>query len=876
MPLEVFLRGATSAIRARGMLLLLLLLLPQAACGTRKAKCNLNLDKDELEPLNYYKPGDHLIGGVVSTRKFFQQHTFSSLYSSREFGLVFRGHQQILPVLLAVQEVNQNPGLLQNVTLGYDIYNNFFNERLTYDATLDTLSAGHKNIPNYRCGGESGLSSLIEGADPETSLHISTLLSNYKVPQVSFGSVSHVFSDKTLFPFFYWMLPKEEAVHMGIVRLLLHFRWTWIGLIAPDTDNGERFVRTLTPLLTRHGICVAFSISVARLRLEKEVAPITSFPLWRQINVVVYYGQTSHFIEIIFLVQRADEMYNKPVTGKVWITTALWDLTLRISYRDLVSENFNGFFSFLIQTNQRRKYDSQSSLVLDIEQLGARAFRCSYSKHVSSAKGKTRCREKEELETFPQGLREKGLSPESYSISNTIWAVAHALNAAYSARSKRRAMVAGDRQEVQRLQPWQLHLFLRNLQFYNVSLDGVYFDERGDLAADLDIVHWVAFPNITIGDVKFGSIKRQASIGTKVTIQEDLIMWPARINRAQPQSRCTKSCHPGYTKLAREGEPICCFDCSPCKEGTVSMQEDAEQCIQCPEDKHPNTDRNGCVPKTLAFLSYQEPLGTVLAFLGLFLSLSTGCVLGIFIKYLETPMVKANNRELSYTLLVSLLLCFLSSLLFIGHPGRVTCLLRQTAFSIVFSIAVSSVLAKTVTVVLAFMATKPGNRIRKWLGKSLAKAIVLSCTLIQVVICFVWLGAAPPFPESDMHSLPTQITLQCNEGSVTMFYVALGYMGLLAVVSFVVAFLARDLPGAFNEAKLITFSMLVFCSVWVSFVPTYLSTKGKYMVAVQIFSILASSAGLLGCIFIPKCHIIILRPGLNTKEHLMMKIKDDN
>ncbi|XP_077187403.1 vomeronasal type-2 receptor 26-like [Paroedura picta] len=856
------------------MLLLLLLLLPQAACGTRKAKCNLNLDKDELEPLNYYKPGDHLISGVVSTTKRFLRHTFSRLYLNRIFGRAYRGHRHILPILLAVQEVNQNPGLLQNVTLGYDIYNNFFNERLTYDATLDTVSAGHKNIPNYGCGGENGLSSLIEGADSEISLHISTLLSNYKVPQVSFGSVSGVLSDKTRFPFFYWMFPKEEVVHMGIVQLLLHFGWTWIGLIAPDTDNGERFLRTLTPLLTIHGICVAFSISVPGFRLENRVAPMTSFPLLSQISVVVYYGQSSHFYDTIFIVQRANEKYSKPIAGKVWITTTTWDLTFSLPYRDLVSEHIDGFFSFLIQANQRRKYDNRASFLSDIEQFGERAFRCSYSKHVLSAKGKTRCREKEKLETFPRGLREKILSQESYSISNTIWAVAHALNAAYSARPKRRVMVGGDHREVQRVQSWQLHPFLRNLQFYNVSLDGVYFDEKGDLAADLDIVHWVAFPNITIGDVKFGSIKRQASTDTKVTVQEGAIIWPARINRAQPQSRCTESCRPGYTKLARDGEPICCFDCSPCKEWTVSTQEDADHCTRCPEDQHPNKDRDGCIPKTVTFLSYQEPLGLTLAFFALFLSLSTGCVLGIFIKYLETPMVKANNRDLSYTLLVSLLLCFLSSLLFIGHPGRVTCLLRQTAFSIVFSIAVSSVLAKTITVVLAFMATKPGNRMRKWLGKSLAKRIVVSCTLIQAAICFVWLGAAPPFPETDMHSLPRQITLQCNEGSVTMFYVALGYMGLLSTVSFVVAFLARDLPGAFNEAKLITFSMLVFCSVWVSFVPTYLSTKGKYMVAVQIFSILASSAGLLGCIFIPKCHIIILRPGLNTKEHLMMKIKD--
>ncbi|XP_030050669.1 vomeronasal type-2 receptor 26-like [Microcaecilia unicolor] len=293
-----------------------------------------------------------------------------------------------------------------------------------------------------------------------------------------------------------------------------------------------------------------------------------------------------------------------------------------------------------------------------------------------------------------------------------------------------------------------------------------------------------------------------------------------------------------------------------------------DNCVKCREDHWPNHKRDTCILKPTVFLSYEEVLGIALITSSIFFFLINTIILGIFIIYRDTPIVKANNRNISYILLISLHICFLCSLMFIGRPEPVTCILRHTTFGMTFSISLSSILAKTITVIMAFHATKPGSKLRKWMGSRISYTIILSCSLFQFTLCLIWLFTAPPFSYHNMQSETGAIVIECNEGSMIAFYCVLGFLGFLASISFITAFLSRNLPDSFNEAKYITFSMLVLCSVWISFIPTYLSTRGKYMVAVEIFAIQASSAGLLGCIFMPKCCIILLRPDMNSRKYL--------
>ncbi|XP_078496075.1 vomeronasal type-2 receptor 116-like [Lissotriton helveticus] len=447
------------------------------------------------------------------------------------------------------------------------------------------------------------------------------------------------------------------------------------------------------------------------------------------------------------------------------------------------------------------------------------------------------------------------------------------------------------------LGPDMLH-YVRSVRFNTSSGEEIFFDENGDVPAVFDLVNIQISSEGTVTLVKVGTFDFSIPEGKQIRITDDAILWNTGDNQmpdsdsedffdAQyledipalhlaplvqaPSSFCSVSCLPGYRQSPRTGQPNCCFDCVPCSAGEISNEtgEYSPDCWPCSEDQWPNEERTRCVLTTFQFLSLEEPLGITLLCLSSLLFLVTLFVLCIFKKYQDTPIVKANNRELSYVLLIALMLCFLSPFTFIGHPMRATCIIRQNSFGIIFSISISSILAKTITVIIAFKARNPTSRPSRWLGTRIPVGVVLLCSFAPVLICTVWLLLDPPFPVK-IQIRDTTI-IQCDEGSVLFFYLMLGYLGLLATVSFVVAFYARNLPQSFNEAKFLTFSMLVFLAVWISFIPAYLSTNGKYLVAVEIFAILSSSAGLLGCIFIPKCYIILWRPDMNTKQYLMQR-----
>ncbi|KAF7235364.1 hypothetical protein EYD10_17805 [Varanus komodoensis] len=812
-----------------------------------------------IKPANYYKPGDLVVGGNLllgrcSYKVQEQFQTLPCMNLSADPMSIVTNYQHILALVFAITELNKDPELLPNKTLGFHIYEHWDLVRVIPSIILNLLSTRERKIPNYKCDKQGQLISVIQDFDMKSSSGIAALMDIFKIPQMN----SQV-------------IPRYE----GLVYLLLHFHWNWIGLLVQSNDHGEHFLQAVTPLLQLKDLCVAFTEMFSALDAAQDHQMRTGYipRVWLDTEVIVFFGDN---VEVLGLLIRLHihERNTKVPFQKVWILTSHSEIEASKHYKvQMVLKTLHGALHFRAHERDVPEFKA-FFLALDpfhpqgdvfLPQWWEWAFWCKIprsEKPIPSSKRKCTGRE---MQQDPSAFKFKlGMSSHSYRIYNAVYSVAHALHA-LSISGLKYSLVR-ERKRLLNIQPWQLLDPLRNVWFNNSAGEEISFTEHGKR---YDLLNWVLSRNGSCNPVKVGWVDVGAPPGHDFSLNSSAIVWATK---TMAQARCVERCTPGHWRSVPEGKPVCCYSCEPCTAGMFSTSIDAAHCAACPQDQHPNENHDRCIPKKIHFLSHEETLGILLVSLVLFLCLGTSAVFSTFIKYCDTPIVKANNRDLSYLLLISLLLCFLCSFLFIGQPTKATCLLRQAAFGITFSLAVSCVLAKTVMVVLIFMATKPGSMANQLLGRPLTTSIVLVCPLIQTVICAVWLLTSPPFPNLDFHSLSGEIIVECNEGFVTMFYTVLAYMGFLALLSFTMAFLARKLPDSFNEAKFITFSMLVFCSVWVSFVPTYLSTKGKYAVAVEVFSILTSGAGLLGCIFLPKCYIIVLRPSLNSKDHLIRKM----
>ncbi|KAL2095673.1 hypothetical protein ACEWY4_007821 [Coilia grayii] len=861
-----------------GMDMILLLLAPLLLQRIAMSTASTCLLQGGFELPGFMSEGNFTIGGIfpLHYRVELPQTDFKTPpVSAHCRGFDPRAFRWALTMRLAVEEINRSKDLLPNHTLGYKILDSCATPVTAQRAVLAVLN-GEDSRENTMCSASSPLLAVIGESGSSQSIVVSRTLQPFRIPMISYFSTCACLSDRTQFPTFFRVVPSDDYQVKAVAQLLKHFGWTWIGVVTEDHDYGRFALQGLKKEIENTDICLAYHEMIPKDYSTEKVLKILEVMRMSTARVVVVFSGEGEFYPFL------KEFSKQNITGIQWIASEAWvsasvlaetypflDGTIGFAVRKGYVPNLRDYVTTVNPWN----YPSN---VL-VQELWETLYACSPPSAATTNTQLSPCTGHETVQEQHSAYMNTTSPRVAYNVYKGVYAIAHSLHNLIQCTPGHGPFLNGSCADVSTIQPWQLQHYLQDVSFF-ISGEKVNFDMKGDSIPSYDLINW---QRDTYGQIQFvtvGLYDGAKVAGKELVIDKDTIKWTGQ----RKEARCTflelkchllnDSCPPGSRKAVRAGEPICCFDCVPCDSGKISNETDSIDCMACPEDFWSNTDGTHCVPKVVEFLSH-DAMGvtlTVIAIVGACLTVS---VLAVFLYHRSTPIVRVNNSELSFFILLSLTLCFLCALVFIGEPTSWSCMLRHTAFSITFSLCISCILGKTLVVLAAFTATRPGNNIMKWLGPRQQRVIIFSCTLVQVVICAAWLISAPPFPSRNTQYQRSKIILECSVGSDLAFWCVLGYIGLLACLCFVLAFLARKLPGNFNEAKYITFSMLIFCAVWLAFIPAYVSSPGKFTVAVEIFAILASSFGLLLCLFAPKCYIILIRPEKNTKNHLMGKEK---
>uniref|UniRef100_A0A4W6C540 Olfactory receptor C family, g1 n=1 Tax=Lates calcarifer TaxID=8187 RepID=A0A4W6C540_LATCA len=786
------------------------------------------------------KKGDVTIGGAFSIHSKITQPPLSFTEKPTRLtcsSVNLREFRFAQTMIFAIEEINKSDFLLPNVSIGYRIYDNCGSTLSSMRAVM-ALMNGDEWTAGKSCSGQSAVHAIIGESESSSTIVLSRTTGPFKIPVISHSATCECLSSRKEYPSFFRTIASDFYQSRALAQLVKHFSWTWVGAVNSDSDYGNNGMAIFLTAAQEEGVCVEYTEKFHRAEPEKLMKVVEVI---RKSTAQVIVGFLAH-VEMNNLLEQLS-LHN--ITGRQFIGVEAW-----ITADSLVTPTsfsvLGGSLGFAVQKANISGLDD-----FLIKDFWERAFKCN-ERNGDSMTETAPCKENHDLVELKDYNDDVTELRYSINIYKAIYAVAYSLHSMLKCSNSQ-----GCDKSV-KVTPWQVVESLKQVNFTIKNGDQVWFDSTGAAVARYEVVNWQRGSD---GSVHFKPVGYyDASLPP--------IMWPGG-NTELPLSVCSESCHPGTRKVLQKGKPVCCYDCLPCAEGEIS--NNSNRCKKCPEEYWSNQNRDACIPKNVEFLSFTEVMGKILTFFTLFGSLLTLIVATLFVINKDTPLVKANNSELSFLLLFSLTLCFLCSLTFIGRPSEWSCMLRHTAFGITFVLCISCVLGKTIVVLMAFRATLPGSNVMKWFGPTQQRLSVLAFTLIQVVICILWLTINPPFPFKNMSHYKEKIILECALGSPIGFWAVLGYIGLLAVLCFVLAFLARKLPDNFNEAKFITFSMLIFCAVWVTFIPAYVSSPGKFTVAVEVFAILASSYGLLFCIFAPKCFIIVLKPELNTKKHLMGK-----
>ncbi|XP_063799075.1 taste receptor type 1 member 2-like [Pseudophryne corroboree] len=741
----------------------------------------------------------------------------------------------------ALDEINNSSSLLPNITLGYSVFDtcymyNTIQPALTFMSQNSVIYTENSYI-NY-------IPNVISVIGPDNSDAVETTADFFSLmllPQINIFATCR----RKSLPSFFQTVPSRIVQQQAILDIISYFNWTWIAVLGSSDEYGIQGVHHFLNFITDKNICVAYKSFLPNKALDTDTEwkdtihhIVTNITL-TNVNVILVFSTDT------FLLNFFKDAVDLNLPSKIWLATETWSLSQDIY--DLPNiEQLGVVFGIALHYVKIPNFDEYLMNVY-------------YQNRSNSGKSglETNCNQNcddclnSSLIDF-LGYSETRVSFSTYA---AVYAVAHALHNVLGCDETLNCNKTD-------IYPWQITEALREVNFSFLN-NNINFDQNGDSPAKYDIVYWKWSGGTPIENV--GSYNGLGNLD----INPGKIDWKTT-NNVVPSSVCSAECLPGQEKQ-QNGQYKCCFICVNCAAGTYLNENGT--CENCSTEQWSTEGSTSCFNKAKRFLTWKDSMTIplfVVTILGMLLNIG---VMVTFTVHLSSPVVKAAGGRMCFLMLISLTVAYISILAYLGEPNIIKCIVRLPIYSIALTICFAYISIRSFQIVCIFkMSSKLPATYDYWVkqnGQYICLAIISG---VQVLISCVWIIINPPTATTKELS-SEEVLMECSQFGSVYNILQYSYNALLSLLCFTFAYMGKELPKNYSEAKCITFSMLIYFAVCISFFTAQLIDIGEYVTPVYAGLALLSLMGVTAGYFFPKCYIIFCRPQFNTTKHFQTTIQ---
>ncbi|XP_030754037.1 metabotropic glutamate receptor 5-like isoform X2 [Sitophilus oryzae] len=769
------------------------------------------------------------------------------------------GIQRVEVALQTLDTINNDSSLLPNLTLGMEIRDECWYAPVALRESMklirDSLSISsnmnicYDNSVNQHRGPLIG---VVGPGSSSVALQVQNLLQLFHVPQIGYSSTSKDLSDKSRFNYFLRVVPSDYYQAQAILDIVSYFGWNYVSAVNTNENYGQSGIQAFQELAENASVCIARTASVlsgaADADFDKIILDLRRDP---NATVVVCFcegltvkgllaatrrlNMTNHFLFI-----GSDGWADRMDVTKEYEQEALGGMSIRI-HSPHVDSFDNYYFSLKPETNRRNPW---------FEEFWEEKFHCilkdkkDTSLHISKNTQRT-C-------TGQESLKQKDYKqdPKLSFVRKAIYSFAYALHNMHNDICGKGLGVCKD------ILPFNGSLFRNYLMKVSFESNNELFrfDENGDPPGRYDIMNFRKV-NGTYDYVQIGTWNNRS------------LVWARNFNHPQLKGKnvtsiCSEECSLGSYKSEKQlGNKKCCWVCVPCLNGEI-LTKNKTSCQKCPAGFSPNENKTSCVQLPIVFVRWFDGsaiTAMTIAVLGL---LSTTFTLMIFLKYNDTPVVKASTKELSYIILIGTALAYMSIFAMLGEPSKLSCTITRFLPGLSFGMIYSALLTKTNRIARILVSSKKKFPNRKLLWMSAASQVIITLSMVFVEAVIAGSMLYYQVPETTEVYQPQFTLLECK---ITTEGVIVPYLFdfFLILLCTVYAVMTRNVPENFNEAKFIGFAMYTTCVIWIAFTPIYYGSGAK----VITMSMCVTLSALVNWtfLFVPRLYIIILKPEKNNR-----------